>query len=89
MIPGLRGREMNELPKLYRTVFLTWEIIVDSIRGGEHHQEGWNEYYAARLVIVNGEKAWQLLHPELMEDEEFDPLYMGIDWVSVAPWAKG
>ena len=43
---------------------------------------GYN-YHKARLVVVDGVKAWQLFHPELMECKYWDKFDLDLEWSAI------
>lgn len=50
-----------KLPKLYRKVYLKFEWIVDSLQGGEHHQDwGFNYIPAMRVLDTEGDWFWSV-----------------------------
>ena len=71
---------MSKLPKLYRVVFLEIEWNTAKIEFGECVEDWGYSYHAARLVIIGGVKAWQLLHPKRMLDPYFDRFDLSQDW---------
>ncbi len=60
-----------KLPKLYRKVYLKFEWIVDSLQGGEHHQDwGYNYLQAMRVLDEDGNWFWQITYWRDLEEEK-------------------
>ena len=73
---------MNELPKLYRRVYLALEWVTDELRGGEHYQDSGIEYIPFRLALdPSGIKFWQCTDPSLLAaNYYFDKSDMNYKW---------
>jgi hypothetical protein len=51
-----------KLPKLYRKVYLKFEWCIDSLQGGEHHQDwGYNLIPARRVLDSKGGWFWSVI----------------------------
>ena len=60
-----------DLPKLYRKVQLRFEWCVDSLQGGEHHQDyGYNYLQAMRVLDAKGNWFWHISYWRDLEEEK-------------------
>ena len=60
-----------KLPKLYRKVYLKFEWIIDSLQGGEHHQDwGFTYIPSMRVLDVKGNWFWRVIDWYGLDEEK-------------------